>query len=236
MFHHTRVQFILIVLVTLTAISALWTHRIQPGIDLGGGAELRYKVLFKPGFSGDRKQATEAATEVVRRRVENDLLKEPKVSAAGDDEIVLQLAGVDSERLQDVKRRIVTMGKLELYAAASQELQERHARDGIVPMGFKTVTDRRGRVLLVERDPVIEGRQVIHAEPSRVMGADGAEWVTLFELDAEGAKRFDEAAAKLYARQPRGRIVIVLDDVVQSAPVVQAPAFHGRGQISGGRE
>jgi preprotein translocase subunit SecD len=87
--------------------------------------------------------------------------------------------------------------------------------------------------LLVETPAVIEGRNIIAAEPHREAGLDGASWVTLFELDAEGARRFDEAAERLYGRSPRGRIAIVLDDVVRSAPVVNSPSFHGRGQISG---
>lgn len=246
MLRELRIKFFAIVLLTAFAAyivapipnkpKILSGPRINPGIDLAGGAELRYKVLFEPGFKGDRQQATHGVTDVLRRRVEGGRLSEPKINSHGDDEIIVQLAGVDADGLRDLKRRIGSVGKLQLFAAAPQDLQERYAKDRIVPEGHKVVKLRDGASLLVERNPVIEGRHVVNAEPQQQMTAGGIRWVTAFELDAEGAKLFDEAAERLYHQRPRGRIVILLDDEVRSAPVVESPAFHGRGQISGGRE
>jgi preprotein translocase subunit SecD len=226
-----RLQFAFIVVLT---VFATWmAFRVKPGIDLAGGAELRYKVLFDPSFTGGREKACREATDVIRRRVESLSLKEPKITTRGDDEIVIQLPGVDADVLRDFKRVIQTTGKLELFVSASQELQERFERDGVVPAGYQALRKGVPSPLLVETPAVIEGRNIIAAEPHREAGLDGASWGTLFELDAEGARRFDEAAERLYRRSPRGRIAIVLDDVVRSAPVVNSPAFHGRGQISG---
>jgi len=232
-----RLQFIAIVLLTALAVyvvapipkkpAFLAGYRVNPGIDLAGGAQLRYTVLFEPGFQGDRRQAVQEATDVLRRRIDPQQVREPKVARAGDDGIVVQLAGIDADGLRDIKKRIETMGKLQLFAAASPDLQERHARTGVVPAGFRVVEN-----LLVEVQPVIEGRHIVHAEPHL---GEGGRWGTSFELNAEGAKLFDEAADRLYRQVPRGRIVIVLDDKVQSAPTVESPAFHGRGQISGPR-
>lgn len=230
-----RLQFVAIVLLTAIAVyivapipgkpAFLSGFRINPGIDLAGGAELRYTVLFEPGATGDRRQALQEATDVVRRRIDPQQVREPKLTRTGDDGIALQLAGIDADGLRDVKRRIETMGKLELFAAATPDLQERFAASRVVPVGYKVVES-----MLVEEKPVIEGRHIVHAEPH--LGESGR-WVTMFDLDAEGAKRFDEAAERLYRRTPRGRIVIVLDGKVQSAPAVESPAFHGRGQITG---
>lgn len=248
MIQNTRVQFIAIVILSIVAayvavplpnkprIPFLSEARIHPGIDLAGGAELHYKVLFPVGFKDDRKQATRVATDVIRRRLEALQLKEPKIHSQGDDGIVIQLAGVDAEGLREVKRIIRVLGNLELYAAAPQDLQERFDKDGVVPDGYKIVRKADGASLLIQERPVIEGRRIIHAEPHREAEVFGVRWVTSFELDAEGAKDFDEAARRLYAQQPRGRIVIVLDGRVESAPVVQSPSFHGRGQISGAKD
>lgn len=232
-----RLQFIAIVLLTVLAIyvvapipnkpAFLTGFRINPGIDLAGGAQLRYSLLFEPGFKGDRRQAAQEATDVLRRRIDPRQMREPKVASTGDDGIVVQLAGIDADGLRDLKKRIETMGKLQLFAAASPDLQERYARTGVIPAGCRVVEN-----LLVEESPVIEGRHIVHAEPHL---GEGGRWGTSFELDAEGAKMFDEAAERLYRQVPRGRVVIVLDDKVQSAPSVEAPAFHGRGQISGPR-
>lgn len=230
-----RLQFIAIVLLTALAIYAvapipnkpafLAGFRINPGIDLAGGAQLRYTVLFEPGFPRDRRQALQETADVLRRRIDPQQLREPKVSTSGEDGIVIQLAGIDADGLRDLKKRIETMGKLQLFAAASPDRQESYARSGAVPAGCRVIEN-----LLVEERPVIEGRHIVHAEPHL---GEGGKWGTSFELNAEGAKLFDEAAERLYRQAPRGRIVILLDDKVQSAPSVESPAFHGRGQISG---
>ena len=77
-----RAKFIGIVILTLLAayvvapipnkpkIPVLSDAKINRGIDLAGGAELRYKVLFEPGFTGNKEKATTDATDVIRRRVE----------------------------------------------------------------------------------------------------------------------------------------------------------------------
>src|SRR6516164_3201639 len=152
----TRVKFIGIVILTvITAyivapipnkprIPVLADAKINLGIDLAGGAELRYKVLFEPGFSGSKEAATKTATDVIRRRVEAKQLKEPKINSHGDNEIVIQLAGVDADGLRDYKRLIETSGKLELHAAAPKDIQERYNRDKVVPSDYMVVenTDR----------------------------------------------------------------------------------------------
>jgi preprotein translocase subunit SecD len=241
-----RAQFVLILVLTILAAAALAPFpgkeripvlsqcRIRPGMDLAGGAELRYRVLFPEGFQGDPQGSTSLAAEVVRRRVDATLLEESKVSSHGKDGLVVQLPGADANGLEACKRRLEKMGELRLYASAPVDVQERYDRDRAVPAGYVVLRDRDQRTYLVEANPVIEGRHVVHAEP-QLESADGApRWATSFELDAEGARLFDEAAATLYNRRPPGRIVIVLDGRVQSAPLVRSSTFHGRGQIRGG--
>jgi preprotein translocase subunit SecD len=229
----TRIQFIAIVLLTLAAVGIplLLGFRVRPGIDLAGGAELRYKMLFETDFKGDRKQALQLAADVVRRRLEGRQLQEPRVTTKGDDEIVIQIAGIDAEGLNGIKRSIGGPGKLELHAAAPPSIQEQYDQDRVVPSGYKAVKNCDGSRLLIRETSVIEGRHIVHAEPQQDAASGGIRWVTLFELDAEGSRRFDEAAEQLYRQQ--GRIVILLDGEVRSAPVVRSPAFHGRGTISG---
>jgi len=239
-----RLQFIAIFVISmLAAYIALpipnkpgLPFRIHPGRDLAGGAELRYRMLFDSSFSGDRPKATREAVDVLRRRIESKQMKEAKITSQGVDGIVIQLPGVDADELREYKRLIESVGKLELYAAASRDLQERYEREQVVPPGFKVFRKGFPAPILVEVPPVIEGRHIVAAEPEQEDGLEGVRWVTRFELDREGAQRFDQAAEKLYGQQPRGRIVIVLDDVVRSAPLVNSPAFHGRGRITSGAD
>ena len=235
-----RAQFIGMVILTLLAVFVALPirsqSRIRLGIDLAGGAELRYSVLFPPGFKGDKEQSTRQATDVIRRRLETLQLREAKINSQGDHGILIQLPGVDAEGLLEVKRLLQALGNLELHEAAPQDLQDRFDKDGVVPFGFKIVKDGDGAALLIQARPVIDGRHIIDAQPQREEEFIGGRWATSFELDAEGARRFDEAAGRLYARQPRGRIVLLLDGRVKSAPLVQSPAFHGRGLISGAKD
>ncbi len=243
----TRAKFIAILIITAVAlfviapipgkprIPVLSDAKVALGFDLAGGAELRYKVLFPSGFEGDRTQATRLASDVIRRRLETRLLRESKVSSYGSNGILIQLAGIDAEGLCECKRLIETLGNLELHAAASQDLQELYDRDQVLPAGYVAVKSVDGTFLLIQKDPVIEGRHILNAEPHEEMGAGGTRWATSFELNGEGTKLFDEAAEKLYRQRPAGRIVILLDGEVRSAPVVQSPAFHGRGLISGAK-
>jgi SecD/SecF fusion protein len=238
--NHLRLQLLAILLLTLAAAylvlpipkKPVFSPKIHPGIDLAGGAELRYKVLFDSSFAGDRRRATREATDILRRRLESKQLKDPKITPRGEDEIVVQLPGVDADELGEYKRLIAITGNLELYATASPNLRERYEASQVVPPGCKILQKGTRVPLLVDGLPVIEGRNIIAAEPYPEAGLDGVHWVTHFELDRDGARRFDEAADRLYQHEPRGRIVIVLDGEVRSAPVVNSPAFHGRGQIS----
>jgi preprotein translocase subunit SecD len=244
----TRAKFIAIVILTAVAafvaapipgkprIPFLSDARMIPGIDLAGGAELRYKVLFPPGFSGDKHNATKQACDVIRRRLETRQLKEPKIHTHGDQGIVIQLAGVDAEGLRDYKKLIETLGNLELYAAAPRDLQERYDESRVVPDGYRVAKGSDAIEVLIPEHPVLEGRHITSAEPHSETLPGGIRWGTSFELDAEGAKLFDAAAEKLYRQRPPGRIVILLDGAVKSAPVVKSPAFHGRGQISGAKD
>lgn len=243
-----RARFIAIVLLTVVAagivapipgkseIPVLSKTGIRPGMDLAGGAELRYKLLFPPGFSGDREHAARQTAEILRRRLETRLLQEPKITTHGGRGIVLQLPGIDAEGLRDCKRLIETMGNLELHATASRDLQGRYDESRVIPAGCTVVRTRDGAELLIEERPVIEGRHVINAEALPEMLPGGVRWDTSFELDAEGARRFDEAAERLHQQRPPGRIVVLLDGEVKSAPVVQSPSFHGRGRISGAKD
>src|SRR5689334_21204520 len=120
-----RFQLLAVALVTLAAVGVLMRFRIVRGVDLAGGAELRYKVLFQPGFNGDPSQATRDTADIVRRRLTGNALREPKIHAEGRDGILIQLPGVDGDGLQDQKRLIAPMGKLQFFAAAATELQER---------------------------------------------------------------------------------------------------------------
>jgi preprotein translocase subunit SecD len=202
----------------------------------GTGIELGYRIAVP--------SAPELETTARRRlgaldipgsgvRVEQDLL-------------ILKLPGATAETAARVKRIFRPKGLLQLSMAAPIPVQEQFNKDKAVPEGYKavvnSVSSRGGNYdaydgqMLVRKEPVIEGRHIANAEPRQEMVPSGARWVTAFEMNAEGARLFDEAAEKLYNMRPPGLIAILFDGVLRSAPAVQSPTFHGRAQISGAKD
>ncbi len=256
----TRAKFIFIVVLTASLLYAiapipnkpripiLSDAKMNQGIDLQGGAELRYRVLYPDSFKEDRAESTKAAADVIRKRVEAKQLKEPKINAQGADQIIIQLAGVDRSGLEDYKRLIQQAGKLEFFAVANKEIQERYNKDKTYPVGYtvipNTERDRRdpeyeawGGDLVVREKPIITGQDIDRAEKDQIMRPGGVQYVTQFWLKSStnADKLFDEAAKILYHQRPAGMIAIVLDEVLRSAPVVQAESFEGQGHITGAK-
>ncbi len=252
----TRARFIFIVILSAffayivapipgkPTIPLIKHAKINLGIDLAGGAELRYRVLYPPGHP-TRAADTKAATDILRNRIEGSGLKEPKINDQGDDEIVIQLAGVDQAGLDDYKKLIEQAGKLELFGTAPKDLQERFNKDGKAPAGYKSwVNDEKmtgegydhfaGEKILLKESSAIEGRHIASAKPEqRLTMGGGLEWVVAFELTVDGAKLFDQDAKELFNHKPSGLIAIVLDGKIISKPVVRAESYGGSGTIEG---
>lgn len=83
-----------------------------------------------------------------------------------------------------------------------------------------------------------EGDFIYQLAPAQVTGDavsdaqarfQGGEWVVNVDFNSEGSRQFDDMAAQTVGRQ----VAIVLDGVVQSAPVIQEANFGGTAQISG---
>lgn len=194
---------------------------------------------------GYRVQVTPELEQAARRRLEALAIRGAEVRKDGGL-LVLRLPGADPETVFRVKRIFRPKGELHLSKVAPLEVQQKFNDDGKVPAGYRVVAnpersrggeyDAFGGKLLVEIQPVIEGRHLIQAEPRKEMTPVGVRWVTAIEMDKEGAQRFDAAAAKLYEMRPPGLIAILFDGVLKSAPAVQSPAFHGRAQISGAKD
>jgi preprotein translocase subunit SecD len=205
------------------------------------GVQLGYRILgervaLRPEIVAELKQ-------VVRRRVEGSGV--PYLEFLDEAEgLVVKLPGASDETVLLVKRLLRSQGKLEFRPAAPVDVQEIFNREGKVPPGYSVVlnsTPARGGVYeafgakVVLQDPVLRSRNIADAEPREERVPGGTRWVTTFELDPEGAQRFDDAAAQLYNRKPPGLLAILVDGEIRSMPAVQSPAFHGRGQISGAK-
>ena len=146
----TKVRFIVILALALLFgyvvapipnkpnILGLADMNLKFGIDLDGGAELRYRVLYER-TDKDRTNSTQIATDVIRKRVEARKLQEPIITSQGDDQIIIQLAGMDKAGVEEIKRLIETAGDLELFAVANREIQEKYNRDKVQRQRFRVL-------------------------------------------------------------------------------------------------
>ena len=156
------------------------------------------------------------------------------------DLLLIQVPNAKPEDVADVKRLLRRAGKLEFRPAAAREIQEKHRADAVVPDGYEAVEHVRDDAeykpwtptMLIRKACALEGGRIIHAEPRTQPAAGGPAWVVSFELDAKGAKKFDETAAVLWAWKPPGLIAILLDGKLVMAPAVQAAEFGGSAQIT----
>src|SRR5688572_29044172 len=212
--------------------------QIEKGIDLAGGAELRYRALFKPEYRGNKTQDLQKIQQVLETRFRSSrgALLEPRITPAGEDQIILQMPGIDRDKLDDYKKLVTQIGKLELKEAASDSVQQLYISQKSIPAGYEGHKDQGGKIILVKAEPIITGDDIADATPGPSMNfqrGGGATWVVNFKLTELGAKKFDDVTRRLHAETPRGKIAIIVDGQVDAVPTVEAAEFQGLGHISG---
>jgi preprotein translocase subunit SecD len=200
--------------------------------------ELVYRLKFPDDFKGDRKATSARTLELVRRRL---AALQPKAAVkAGDGETLVVTAPLDSAF--EVRKAVGRPGTLALKMTAELLVQEAFTLDGAVPDGWRVWEAKAppgpeyevygGKVLLREEN-VVDHRHLVKAEAVQELHPGGPRWSVSVELNAEGARRFDEAAKTLCDRRPPGLLAILIDGVVVSMPVVRSPEFRGKAVLAG---
>ena len=101
------------------------------------------------------------------------------------------------------------------------------ARQGRVPVGFKSYSAPPGEALLLREIPVVRGNDLVDAQATFDQRTN--EPVITFRFNNTGARTFTRYTAENVGRA----FAIVLDDVVLSSPVIREPILGGSGQVSG---
>lgn len=166
------------------------------------------------------------ALDVIRNRIDQFGVTEPTIIPQGTDQIVVQLPGI-----QDPQRAKGLIGKtaqleFRFLAQGPEAGTVDKPGPGVVVMSGKGDGGGR-RQYLVERKVIMTGQALTDAKVqagsvTEGMGVD-------FQLDARGGKAFGDATTQGVGRN----LAIILDNYVQSAPVIREPITGGRGQITG---
>src|SRR5207253_390266 len=195
-----------------------------------------FLIRLVPGDKPITKGMLDQAVEVIRKRIDVFGVSEPIISPVGGDRILVQIPGLDTAKIQEARDQLSRVAKLEfrlVYPDNGERVREIDEGKQVIPPEFRIETYKMQREgekpveerLLVKKKADLSGEHVSSAGAS--YEKDG--WVVHLRFDAEGAKQF----GNITAANVHHRFAIVLDGIIQSAPVIQDAIYGGDAQITG---
>ena len=173
-------------------------------------------TLTDAGINDRTRRAVSQAIEVVRKRIDFGGTKEPSIQQQGADRILVQVPGLQNP--QELEDQLGKTAKLEFRMLADSP-------SGDVDM--LPSKDEGGAKVPVERRVMADGSDLTDAQPA--FDPQTHEPMVSFKFNLRGAQRFGQATSENVGR----RMAIVLDGVIQSAPVIRSAITGGSGQITG---
>ncbi len=173
-----------------------------------------------------KRAILEQVMEIIRIRIDELGVTEPTIQQQGDNRILVQVPGVDPQRLKEIIGKTAKMTFQFVDSTVDPALVETgqlppntvllpnaDQRDGAPPFN------------VVEKRVIVSGESLVDAQA----GFTDNQPVVNFRFDAIGARKFGDAT-----KENVGRLfAIILDGEVISAPVIREPIQGGQGQISG---
>ncbi len=215
--------------------------KIHLGLDLQGGTS--FLIRLDPALSAEgtkrpiTKSMVDQAIEAIRKRVDQFGVSEPIITPQGTDRILVQIPGLDAGKIQEARDQLSRVAKLEFRLVYTDNGERLHAIDEgkeVIPPDYRIETYKmraeegekaREERLLVKKKADLGGDHV--RESHAYYGNEG--WTVQLKFDGEGAKRFGE----ITAANKGHRFAIVLDGVIQSAPVIRDAIYGGDAIITG---
>ena len=226
----------LMVLLVAFSIATIWPpgKKIALGLDIQGGTSFLIRLK---GEKDVTKAMLEQAVEVIRKRVDYFGGGEPIISPVGNDRILVQIPGLDTAKIQEARDQLSRVAKLEfrlVYPDNGERLRAIDAGQEVIPPEYRiesytlrTEENEKPRVerLLVKKKADLGGNRV--SESHAYFGNEG--WTVQLKFDSEGAKKFGQITEQYKGH----RFAIVLDGVIQSAPVIRDAIYGGDAIITG---
>ncbi|MBE9014724.1 protein translocase subunit SecD, partial [Chroococcidiopsidales cyanobacterium LEGE 13417] len=241
----------LIVVLIIAAIVVIVKFPVPLGLDLQGGSQLTIQVKPNEEIKRITERELEAVQTVVENRVNGLGVSEPVIQTVGQDQILVQLPGVnDPEQAERVlggtaqldfrrenaesrafvnNRQQQIQGLLEeqqkLQSAKERDEKAIAANNAQIEAKIKEITELEAK--LFERT-VLTGKNLKYAQATPTQGSN---WSVALEFDAKGGELFAQLTKELAGTGRR--LGIFLDDKPISTPVV-GQEFEKTG-IAGGR-
>src|SRR6195256_1877902 len=227
----------LVMLLVAFSIATIWPpkEKIQLGLDIQGGTSFLIRLM-----GGDKevnKGMLDQAVEVIRKRVDYFGVGEPVISPVGNDRILVQIPGLDTAKIQEAREQLSRVAKLEfrlVYPDNGEKLKAIDAVQDVIPPDYRIEVYKphaeenekpREERLLVKKKADLGGDRV--SESHAYYGNEG--WTVQLKFDSEGAKKFGQITEQYKGH----RFAIVLDGVIQSAPVIRDAIYGGDAVITG---
>src|SRR5437762_987516 len=225
-------------LITFSVVT-IWPpqERITLGLDIKGGTSFLIRLVAADKVLN--KVMLDQAVEVIRKRVDYFGTGEPIIGPVGTDRILVQLPGLKPAQIQEARDQLSKVAKLEfrmVYPDNGQRLKDIDEGKEVIPPEYRIETYKphaepnepvKEERLLVKKKADLGGDRV--TESHAYYGNDG--WTVQMKFDSEGAKKFGDITAANVGH----RFAIVLDGVIQSAPVIKTAIYGGDAVITGGR-
>lgn len=216
------------------------SEKINQGLDIRGGLSV---VLSAQSTDGEEitQEDMESSRSVIESRVNALGASEATVQIQGNNQILVQIPG-----LSDTETALATIGKTgKLEFARADSFTNAADRDAIARDAYvshEAYRDAFGNTFIGQNTryrpvepgtytPLITGANIERVTVGKA-SETGTDYAVNIKLDAEGTEKFAEATRELAA--DNGKIVIILDNEIQSAPAVQAEIPTGDVQITGG--
>src|SRR5881398_1271082 len=222
------------------SIVTIWPpeKKIALGLDIKGGTSFLIKLQQVDKDKPITPGLLDQAVEVIRKRVDYFGGGEPIISPVGQDRILVQIPGLDTAKIQEARDQLSRVAKLEFRLVYPDDGQRLKAIDNgteVVPPEYKieiykhapednnekATTER----LLVKKKADLGGDRV--TESHAYYGNEG--WTVQLKFDSEGAKKFGQITEQYKGH----RFAIVLDGIIQSAPVIRDAIYGGDAVITG---
>lgn len=228
----------------------------QLGLDLRGGVSVQLKGYRTDGSEVQRDEM-ERAVQVIRERVDSLGVTEPEIQIQGQDQVSVNIPGItDTQQAVEVIGRTAQLG---FYKVLAYDEQPNVPGGGVTKAEKKIRESLKGdsefekgkTKILFEKSPAIQGKgtdvsgYIVSNEPqmtggaldSASVGVDGqGKRIVQMDLTRKGGRQFadlsQEISQSTLGPGEPGRLAIVLDEDVETAPVVEQAIPGGTVSIS----
>lgn len=233
----------LLIICTLAVIGSVIaftppSEKINQGLDIQGGLSVVLSASNDDG-TAISSEDMEKSRAIVEKRVNLLGATEASVQVQGSNQILVQIPGMSDP--EQALATIGSTGKLEfarLDTFTDEDIKEQIDNGSYEQVTYSddfgnTFYDAAKTDITVESDtytPLITGENITRVEVGRASETSTSYAVNV-TLDSEGTTAFAQATKDLVST--KGKIVILLDGVVQSAPAVQSEITGGQVSITG---